>query len=289
MFVNISYFGGEATDELPGTDNGASGFSVASGQALSHLNMSGNINMTSYSILNIGRLEGLAGSWSLEMDGTMKTESLLKTVITSHINEKVETIAVTSPEAIITLAGTTEISGDEVEIKFDDYSPEYNDVISAWADTRVVVTPMGPVSLYVSYKDNNGFKVKRFDGSSDTIEFDWMVSAYRKGYEPEPEEEVVVEENLLGDIPAEEAPQPEEEVVEEEPIIEEEAVVEEEPVVEEVPEPEVIIEEEPIIEEPIEEVVEEEPAEPESPVINQEDDVLTDDGGVQAEMPSGNE
>jgi hypothetical protein len=82
--------------------------------------------------------------------------------------------------------------GGQVEVRFEDVSPEFNDVTAADAPLRVMVTPSGPVSLYVSEKDNNHFVVKQFAGETADTEFDWMVIAYRKGYEPKPETETVI-------------------------------------------------------------------------------------------------
>ena len=146
--------------------------------------------MNSYDVNGIGKLTGMGDSWSLTSDGTLITSGLLRTVIDSYQNEKGETVAVTSPEVMITLTGTAILENDQLEIRFEDVIPEYNDVISAIAPIRVFVTPHGPVLLYVSESDQNHFIVTRFQGDLD-VEFDWMVSAYRKGFEPEVE---VVEE-----------------------------------------------------------------------------------------------
>jgi hypothetical protein len=45
---------------------------------------------------------------------------------------------------------------------------------------RVHVTPLGPASLYVAEQGKDYFVVKSIDGSD--VEFNWLVSAYRKGY-----------------------------------------------------------------------------------------------------------
>jgi hypothetical protein len=38
--------------------------------------------------------------------------------------------------------------------------------------------------LYVSEKDQNHFVVKSFGGNASDVEFDWVVTGYRKGFEP---------------------------------------------------------------------------------------------------------
>ncbi|MBI2473467.1 hypothetical protein HYV70_02865, partial [Candidatus Uhrbacteria bacterium] len=181
-FVNVGYWGGEPTTAMPGTQNTASQTSTQRTEFTS-LNLTGDISMNGYRVLNVGRLTGLVDTWSIESDGTIQTQGLIKNAIVSHQGEMVETIAVVSPEAVITLSGTAQLTQGEVEVRFEDVVPEYNDIISATAPLRVVVTPNGPVSLYVSEKDQNHFVVKRFAGEEDSS-FDWIVTAYRRGYEP---------------------------------------------------------------------------------------------------------
>ena len=171
--------------------------------------MSGNIYLATNQILSIGRLEGVSAVWSIESDGTIKTEGLIKTVTESYQGTKVETLAVTSPESVITLTGTATLVEGKAEVRFEEVLPEFNDVISAIAPVRVIVTPSGPVSLYVSEKDQNHFIVERFVGSAD-VEFDWMVTGYRKGYEPEePTPEETSDPSVLSDLLVPSQPEPE--------------------------------------------------------------------------------
>jgi hypothetical protein len=251
-YVNVGYWSGGPQTNTIFVQNSASQAPTSSTSNFSALNMSGNIFMATHSILSIGRLEGISGIWSIESDGTIKTQGQLTTITDSYQGTKVETVAVTSPESMITLTGTTQLVDGKAEVRFESVVPEYNDVISAIAPIRVIVTPSGPVSLYVSQKDQNHFVVQRFAGSAD-VEFDWMVTGYRKGYEPEEEPEIVqeeiVEEESVEVIAQEEEPITEESVVEE--------VTEEEPEEESA---------EQVIEEPEEEIAaEEELAAPESP------------------------
>ena len=188
VFVSAGYWGGDATSSTPGTDNRASLFGASGNSSMSTLSMGGNINMNGNEISNIGRMAGLTNSWSIEMDGTIKTEALLKTVITGQNNQKVETIATTSPEAVITLSGSSTLKEGMAEVRFFDINKDFGNVISAIAPIRVVATPNGPVSLYVSEKDQNHFVVKSFGGNASDVEFDWVVTGYRKGFEPVVEE-----------------------------------------------------------------------------------------------------
>ena len=184
VFVSAGYWGGDATSSTPGADNRASLFGSSHSESMTMLSMSGNINMNGNEISNIGRMAGLSNSWSIEVDGTIKTEALLKTVIVGQNNQKVETIATTSPEAIITLSGSSTLKDGMVEVRFVDVNKDFGNVISAIAPIRVVATPNGPVSLYVSEKDQNHFVVKSFGGNASDVEFDWVVTGYRKGFEP---------------------------------------------------------------------------------------------------------
>jgi hypothetical protein len=199
-FVNVSYWSGGDTSVLPGVENTASivnntYIQQTNANNLTALNMQGHIYMGGNSIVNIGRLTGVSDLWSVEEDGTVKTSATVKTVIRSYQGVQVETSAVTSPDVSITLVGTGVLQNGEAVITFEDVNAEFNDITSTSAPTRVIVTPNGPVSLYVTEKNHNGFGVRQVDGSDTGIEFDWMVTAYRKDYEPaeEPEEEEAVE------------------------------------------------------------------------------------------------
>lgn len=208
-FVNVSYWSGDETSVLPGTENTASivnntYIQQSNANNLTALNMQGHIYMGGNSIVNIGRLAGVSDLWSVEEDGTVKTSATVKTVIQSYQGAEVETTAVTSPDVSITLVGTGVLQNGEAVITFEDVNPEFNDITSTSAPIRVIVTPNGPVSLYVTEKNHNGFGVRQVDGSDTGIEFDWMVTAYRKDFEP-------VEEEEVSEVP----------VVEEEPAVEE--------------------------------------------------------------------
>jgi hypothetical protein len=292
VYVNVGYWGGRASVLAPGSDNQASGFASSSTQNFTALNLTGSIAMNSHSISNIGSLSGMGDSWTIESNGTITTEALFKTVIDSYQNTKVETVAVTSPEVIITLSGTSTLVGGSREIRFENVAPDFNDVINVEQPIRVVVTPSGPVSLYVSEKDQNHFTVKRFTGEAD-VEFDWMVTAYRRGYEAVEIEEEEGREGSEG-----------EESVEDEAIIEtveddtttspviarSPSEVDDEAISEDLDDPvEEVIEEESVdevIETQTDPVETEDTASLESPELTEVDSTSEDDGGELAEEPA---
>ncbi len=184
VFVNVGYWGGNHPGSTPGTFNTASGFGQGLNQNITSLNMTGNSYLTGNEILDVGRIAGLLDRWSIELDGTIKTEGLLTTILKTQTGDSIQTIAVTSPEASITLTGTSVLESDELEVNFKQLDPSFSNVISATAPLRVIVTPNGPVSLYVSEKDNEHFVVKRFGGDGSAVQFDWMIIGYRNGFEP---------------------------------------------------------------------------------------------------------
>ncbi len=281
-FVNTSYYDGGEVSGVPGVTTVASG----STHSYSGLNLTGDIFMTGYQLRGIGGIEGAGDAWSIAQDGSISTQSTLSTVTRSLTNEMIETSALTSKQVMITLSGTSRMEGGDSTIRFEKFDPTFNDVIAIDAPMYVVVTPHGPSSMYVSHKDRNSFTVKHYGGDK-YVDFDWMVMAYRMGYEPEelPAEEDAVEEELVEEevVVEEVVDEPVvEELIIEEPIIEEPVIedslveepVEEEEVVEEIIEEPALELVEELIEEVIdevlqpeqtqEEVVEEEPASPQS-------------------------
>lgn len=308
-FVNASYYGGGDVSTTPGTTSDASGFAGGHASNFTSLNMSGNIFMSGFEMTAIGRLAGLSNNWGVDIDGTFMTKGSYKTITPNYQLEPVETSAMTSPYETITLTGSGELQNGLAEIRFEEIEPSFNDIISTVEPIHIIVTPNGPANLYVSEKNQNGFTVKQHGGSSNYT-FDFIATAYRRGFEPEEptvdkmgpdvETEEVVEEEI-GEDPTEEvvedpaeeegvADEPDEESVDEEiaeepveevvdPIIEEST----EDVVEEIVEDPI---EEEVIEESVEEIIEEadvqeEPATPQSADETQvTDSGLSDDGGV---------
>lgn len=251
-FVSVGYWNGNPTSSLPGTNNVASTVVVTQNASnLTSLNMNGNIYMTGNDIVGVSRIAGISDRWSIAADGTVQTEGLVRTAIESHQGETVLTTAVTSPDVQITLTGTATLERGEATVRFEDVSPSFNDVISTTAPIRVIVTPNGPVSLYVSEKNANGFGVRQMDGASDGVTFDWMVTAYRTDYEPE---EVVPSNE---DASATSAVDP---TSEPEPTTDSEPTVEPEPVVDE-----------PVVEDAAAEPTTDVPADPVSPEIRTSD------------------
>ncbi|MFH1253633.1 MAG: hypothetical protein V1664_04890, partial [Candidatus Uhrbacteria bacterium] len=186
VFIKAGYYQETGVSTVPGISNDASLLSTNTNSIsnLTSLNLESSLYLGGNDILNIRRLVGLGEKWSIEEDGTFKTEGLMKTVINSYQNEKVETTAVTSTGVFVTLVGTATLQNGEAIVAFEDIDPAFNDIISNTAPIRVVVTPSGPVSLYIPEKNSNGFLIKQISGSDSEIPVDWMVTAYRKDFEP---------------------------------------------------------------------------------------------------------
>ncbi len=198
-FVNAGYWSGGPTSPTPGTRNTASTIIVTrNAKNLASLNMEGNVYMAGNDILGVRRIAGLSDRWSLEEDGTVKTEGTFQNVIETYQGDRVATTAVTSPDVQITLVGTATLVNGEAVVRFEDISSSFNDMTSTSAPIRVVVTPNGPVSLYVYEKNNDGFGVRQMNGADSDVTFDWMVSAFRKDFEP-----AVVPEGALAGEPVE--------------------------------------------------------------------------------------
>ncbi|MFH1405537.1 MAG: hypothetical protein ABIH21_05645, partial [Patescibacteria group bacterium] len=264
VFVHLGYYNYEKPQEIPGVDNTASQVDGT----LASLDMYGNLYMYGNEIQGVGRLSGIADSWVIEADGTFLTKGSYDVAIESYQGETVIAHSALSTEHKITLSGTSRLSSGQTQVQFEKFAPEFNDIISTTAPVRVFVTLREPANgIFVSKATNNGFSVEELMRGSSNAEFDWFVEAYRKGYEPEEELEIII---------------PEEEPIEEpvEDIIEEPVEVVEEPVQEEPveefipaepePEQEVVVEE-PVQEEPMQEPVEEFiPAEPAEEVVQEE-------------------
>ncbi len=152
--------------------------------SLSSLSLDGDLYLNGHQIINIGRLVGIADNWSVEEDGTFITTKTYTAEVDTLQGGTATVTATMSPQTTITLSGTSELNNGEAQIDFEDIDPNFNDIISPVAEIRVLVTANGPTDpLYVSEKDNNGFSVQESGGSSD-VSFDWLVIAYRNGYEP---------------------------------------------------------------------------------------------------------
>ena len=228
VFINPGYWGGELVSSAPGTQNTASFIGSGNNSNFTSLNMEGNVYMAGNSILNVSRIVGLGEKWSIDEEGTIQTAGLVKNVITSYQNEKVEVVAVMNPEVMITLTGTGTLQNGQASVNFEQVSPSFNDVTSTFAPVRVLVTPNGPISLYVTSKSNNGFSVAQVGGMDSGTEFDWMVTAYRKDYEPKLAEPAVSDEEAKVEDSATE-PIIDESVAESSPVIEQVPVLETEP------------------------------------------------------------
>lgn len=170
---------------------------------LSSLNLNGDIYVQGNSILNVGRITGLSDAWSIDADGTLRTEGAYIATIESYQGDMVETAAVLSPEHKILISGNGTLENGIATVVFNDVYPGFSGIISAESRVEVVAMPMGPVSLYVEQKDRNGFTVRQIGGADSGIAFDWIATGIRKGYEGVglPVEESA-EEDVSEDTPA---------------------------------------------------------------------------------------
>ena len=250
-------FGAGVASDVSAAENTAT---LASDSSMSSLNMNGNIYMNGNSIISVATIEGLGGRWSINEDGVFSNQTTYQTQIATTQGDRVTFYSTMSSEVSLTLSGTSELSGGQAKIRFADVNPDFGGAISTVAPIRVLVTANGPTGyLYVSEKDNNGFTVEELGDSTSGVSFDWLVIAYRNGYEPEETLEI---DTPIIDTTVEETPS--EEVIEETPVVapsEEVVEVVEEVEVEETPSEEVI-EETPVVA-PSEEVVEVAEAPPE--------------------------
>jgi hypothetical protein len=208
VFVNVSYWGGDATDEVPGTSSSASG--LLSGN-LASLNMNGNIYMGGNEIVSIGTLRGLSDTWSVDENGLFATTGSYDVTVESYQGDEVTAHAMLSREQLVTLSGSAQLDGGRATITFEEVDPLFNDITSTYADIRVLVTPRGPSNgIFVAEADHNGFTVEENFAGQSYVAFDWFVEAYRKDYEPEEEaveepvvevEEIVADETVVEDEP----------------------------------------------------------------------------------------
>ena len=185
-FINASYYDGKKTDALAGTQNTASQLSFSdNGSSLTSLDMAGNIYMHGNEIRSVGRLVGISDRWSVEEDGTFKTEGSYKVVVESYQGEDVEADSLLTRGQRVFLSGVTKLDNGMATVEFEQEDDKFNDITSTQAPVSVVLTPDGPAQLYITDKNNNGFTIEQMDGTDSGITVNWMVTAYRKGQEPE--------------------------------------------------------------------------------------------------------
>lgn len=221
VFVRGGWYGGEATTTLPGTSNTAS--QVSSIATIENLD-----------VVTTRRVDSATGMWSIAEDGTFRTRGLVTMIAQNDTGAEVELYATASSQVTVMLSGTATLQSGSATILFEEVDANFNDVISDTEPIRVLVTPNGPTSpLFVNHRERNGFTVSELGGTTNGVSFDWLVIAYREGYEPSLEgvEESWSQESKAVEVPVE---TPEEIAVEEQLFVEvtDEIVVEEEVVVE---------------------------------------------------------
>jgi hypothetical protein len=133
----------------------------------------------------IGNIASLRGyNWSIDEQGVFTTEGSYDVRITSHQGELVTTHALLGLGHFMSLAGTTQMSGDVMVVDFEKVDPKWNDVISATVAPMIVATVSeGGGVVSITRKDQNGFTLQRETGNPTRV--DWVAYGYRKGQEPE--------------------------------------------------------------------------------------------------------
>jgi hypothetical protein len=181
VFMALGEYAGDgSTQPAAGTANTASGTSGS----LSSLNMSGNIYLQGNDVIDVNKISGLGGAWSVDATGTFTAQGSYDVVIKSYQGDNVTTHAVLSPTHQVTLNGSATIQNGTATVKFSDADPTFAGIISTSAPMTVLVTPRGPAYLYVTQQDQDGFTVQQLNGADSGIRFDWFVSAYRKDHDP---------------------------------------------------------------------------------------------------------
>ncbi len=172
VFVRAGWYGGAPTVATPGVENTASQIATT-------------IPLTTFDVMTTRSAQSSEGHWAIDVDGTFHTDTVYTTTIKTADNTTANVYATSSPDVTVSLSGTSELKNGFATIVFDDVSPTFNDVISPTAQIRVLVTANGPTApLYVANKEQNGFTVQELGGTTSGVTFDWLVIAYRAGYEP---------------------------------------------------------------------------------------------------------
>lgn len=180
VYVNVSYFDGDPSNDAPAAQNVVSTLATPA----SLFDASGALNVNGGSILSIGSLQGIGGNWRLEEDGDFVTHGRVVQVVRSHQGEDVETYAAASRQMTIELSGTATLEGGMAVIAFEDIDPLFNDIISPTSPYRVLLTPYAATgTLYVAQRTATGFVIQE-KGSSGGVLVDWLVLAPHKDYEP---------------------------------------------------------------------------------------------------------
>lgn len=179
-FVRASYYSGSGTNPAPDANNTVSGISTAAS-----LDLSGTLNMNGGNILSVGSLEGIGGAWKIAENGDFTTKGAVVKQVRSYMGELVNTYPATTTERTVELSGTSTLQNGTATVTFTEVDPRFNQIISATASYRVLVTPAGATGqVYVTDRSNGGFVIHD-TGSSTGVMVDWLVIAYEKDHEPQ--------------------------------------------------------------------------------------------------------
>ena len=171
--------------------DGVSGTSVTQEQASSQMNTGGVLVIENNQISNIASLQGQ--NWSVDESGTFQTSGSYQALIDGNQGNTQTAYATLSSQQLVTLAGTTQLSGKMANVQFADVDPAFANILDAAGGIVVTATMSnGSGTVSVRQKDANGFEIWRESGTGTQV--DWIVMAYRRGeapedVDPEPEEE----------------------------------------------------------------------------------------------------
>ncbi|MBU0546259.1 hypothetical protein KKA13_03335, partial [Patescibacteria group bacterium] len=144
----------------------------------------GNLDLTGNSLLNVATIQGKNNAWSIDEKGQFITRL-------TTANGTKEMFAMQSPTSEFVFSSSSQLSGGETVVVFDEQTQEIIDFGQPLKIT-VTLTSGEAKGIYVSEKRNTGFVVKELEQGASNATFDWMVVAKRK-------EAVDVVENVESD------------------------------------------------------------------------------------------
>jgi hypothetical protein len=112
---------------------------------------------------------------NVKIEGNLEATGDKNAIVETSSFGKRKLYAIEAPTVRFIDEGEGKLVNGEAKIYLD---PMFVEAIEG--EILVHLTPRGPVNIYVAEQKENYFLVKSFDGRD--VEFNWMVSAFRKGY-----------------------------------------------------------------------------------------------------------